>query len=169
MDNLSQKELKKSIIEANPKLDKIDILTRTFKAFVAKMFEHTLTRKAKEGDDRLEFDAMAVVKKNLISEFRKAELGEYQRSVKWYEDLFDTSGNSLSEILAKTGLKCHMAFKDRLNKIIMNSSETKSFKPWPQWDKELCVSVSNICGESMEKYGYGGEEMWQKMIGAGGY
>jgi hypothetical protein len=83
-----QKELKKSVLKADPKFDKVDILRQIFKAYVAKMFEHVLSKKRK---DRLEADAMMVTRKNLISEFRKAELGEIQRSVKWYEELFDTA------------------------------------------------------------------------------
>ena len=88
-----QKDLKKSILEADPKLDKIELLTDVFKAYTAKMFEHVLGKKE---DNRLEFDAMIQVKRNLIDEFRKTELGEYQRSEKWYEDLFD---QTMQEIL----------------------------------------------------------------------
>ena len=81
-----QKELKKSILNADEKLDRKELLIDIFKAYTAKMFEHVLGRK---GENRLEFDALVVVKRNLISEFRKTELGEYQKSVKWYEDLFE--------------------------------------------------------------------------------
>ena len=89
-----QKVLRDSVLKADPvKFDKKELLTDIFKSYVAKLFEIVLS--GKKGN-RLEFDAMIQVKANLISEFRKTELGEYQQSVKWYEDLFDTA---MQEIL----------------------------------------------------------------------
>ena len=89
-----QKDLRDSVLKADPvKFDKKELLTDIFKSYVAKLFEIVLS--GKKGN-RLEFDAMIQVKANLISEFRKTELGEYQQSVKWYEDLFDTA---MQEIL----------------------------------------------------------------------
>ena len=82
-----QKELKDSIFNSDAtKVDRGELLTDIFKAYVAKLFEFNLGRKQK---DRLEVDVMTEVKRNLINEFRNAELGEYQKSTKWYEDLFD--------------------------------------------------------------------------------
>jgi hypothetical protein len=81
-----QKELKNSIFNADPALDRHELLIDIFKAYVAKLFEMVL---AKKGKDRLEVDAMVVVKRNLIDEFRKTDLAEYQRPVDWYEDLFE--------------------------------------------------------------------------------
>jgi len=81
-----QKELKNSIFNADPKLDKRELLIDIFKAFVAKLFEMVI---AKKGKNRLEVDAMVTVKRNLINEFRQSELGEYQRSVEQYEQLFE--------------------------------------------------------------------------------
>ena len=89
-----QKVLRDSVLKADPvKFDKKELLTDIFKSYVAKLFEIVLSRKK---GNRLEFDAMIQVKANLISEFRNTELGEYQQSVKWYEDLFDTA---MQEIL----------------------------------------------------------------------
>ena len=87
-----QKMLKKSILYADPMMDKTELLEDIFKTYVAKMFEHTMTK----GDDRIEFEAMVTVKSNLINEFRRTELGEEQRSVEWYEKLFD---KTMQEIL----------------------------------------------------------------------
>ena len=82
-----QKELKKSIFGSDAtKVDREELLTDIFKAYVAKLFEYNLS---KEKKDRIEFGAMVEIKRNLISEFRKTELGEYQKSTEWYEDLFD--------------------------------------------------------------------------------
>lgn len=86
-----QKELKKSIINVDPRLDKKDVLEDIFKTYVAKMFELVLAKSKDPEQGRIEFDAMVQIKRNLISEFRDAELGEHQRSVEWYEDLFDAT------------------------------------------------------------------------------
>ena len=94
-----QKELKDRIFNADPmKLDRRELLEDVFKIYVAKLFEFNLGRK---GKDRLEVDAMVEVKRNLIDEFRKTELGEYQQSVKWYEDMFDST---VQEILNDAAL-----------------------------------------------------------------
>lgn len=86
-----QTDLKNSIFNADPKLDRNELLTDIFKSYVAKLFEMTL----KKG--RLPYDALVTIKANLISEFRNAELSEYQKSVEWYEKTFD---ETIKEILA---------------------------------------------------------------------
>ena len=83
-----QEELEKSVLEADEKLDKEELLTDIFKSFVAKMFEHLLTR-GKKGMTQLRMDEVVAVKQNLINEFRQASLGEYQKPTVWYEDLFE--------------------------------------------------------------------------------
>lgn len=83
-----QKELEDSIFKAEDGIDKKELLVQIFKSFVAKLFEHVLGRK---GADRLELSALVEVKRNLINEFRNAKLSEYQRSEKFYEELFDTT------------------------------------------------------------------------------
>ncbi|MCK5641411.1 MAG: hypothetical protein KAJ19_11460 [Gammaproteobacteria bacterium] len=92
-----QKDLHDSIFDADPKLDRRELLTDIFKAYTAKMFEFVITRR-KDPENRLPFDAIVEVKKNLISEFRKAALSEHQQSVEWYEKLFDAT---VQEILAE--------------------------------------------------------------------
>lgn len=87
-----QKELRNSVFNADPKLNRKELLEDIFKSYVAKMFEFVLSKK---GKDRLEFNAMVTVKRNLINEFRKADLGEYQKSVEWYENTFE---NTIKEI-----------------------------------------------------------------------
>lgn len=81
-----QEDLKKSIFNADEKIDKKELLKDIFKSFVAKMFEHVLSRK---GNDRLPFDVLVTVKKNLINEFRSANLSEHQQTEQWYNDLFE--------------------------------------------------------------------------------
>jgi len=85
-----QKELKNAIINADPKLNRIELLTDIFKSYVAKMFELVITKKG------LPFESLVKIKENLITEFRSADLAEYQRSVEWYENLFN---NTVKEIL----------------------------------------------------------------------
>jgi len=94
-----QKELKKSIFESDPnKIDKHDLLKQIFKAYVAKLFEYNLSKKR---EDRLEFGVLVEVKRNLISEFRKTDLGEYQKSTGWYEYIFDKTIKEIFEEAAK--------------------------------------------------------------------
>jgi len=82
-----KKELENSILNADPKQDRVELLEMIFKSYVAKTLEYTLRKRT----NRIELAAMKEIRRNLISEFRKAELGEYQKSVKQYEDLFNTA------------------------------------------------------------------------------
>ena len=94
-----QKELKDSIFNSDAdKVDRDELLEDIFKSYVAKLFEFTLKR---TGDNRLEVDAMIETKRNLISEFRNTELAEYQKSVKWYEDMFDATVKEILNDAAK--------------------------------------------------------------------
>jgi len=92
-----QKDLENSILNADPNVDRIQLLEDVFKSFVAKMFEFVVS---KTGKDRLPFDALVTVQKNLISEFRSASLGEYQRSVEWYDELFNKTVREILEFAA---------------------------------------------------------------------
>jgi hypothetical protein len=78
-----QADLESSISNADPKLDKKELLVDIFKMYVAKLFELKLK------DSRLEFGVLVQIKSNLINEFRKASLAEIQMSVEQYEKLFD--------------------------------------------------------------------------------
>jgi len=82
-----QKELKGSIFNADPKQDRNELLTIIFKSYVAKCLEYTLKNKT----NRIEHSAMLQIRRNLINEFRNTEIGEYQKSVEQYEDLFDVA------------------------------------------------------------------------------
>lgn len=83
-----QKELKKSIIYADEKLNRHELRDDIFKSYVAKLFEVALT---KNESGKLEVNALHQIRRNLIDEFRSADLGEYQKSVEYYEHLFDTA------------------------------------------------------------------------------
>lgn len=94
-----QKELKDSIFKSDAtKIDRHELLEDIFKSCVAKLFEFNLGRSKK---DRLESGVMVEVKRNLINEFRGAELSEYQKTVKWYEDKFDDTIQEIFNDAAK--------------------------------------------------------------------
>jgi hypothetical protein len=94
-----QKELESSIENADIKLDRSELLEDIFKIYVAKLFELCLNKS--KAQNRLPFDALVEVKKNIISEFRKASLGMIQKSVEQYEELFE---KTVQEIVNDAGL-----------------------------------------------------------------
>ena len=86
------KELAESVKKSQME-DKAEYISMVFKSYVAKLLEMVLQRSGREA---LETGAIDEVKKNLIVEFRKAKLGNYQRSIEQYEELFD---KTIQEIL----------------------------------------------------------------------
>ena len=85
-----QSELEKSILNADIKLNRSELLIDIFKAYIAKLMEKMLIH------GRIPFEAVVQIKRNLINEFRSALLAEYQMSVEQYEKLFD---ETVKEIL----------------------------------------------------------------------
>jgi len=83
-----QKELRKHIFNSDEKLNRHELLNDIFKSYVARCLEFAL-RKNKDG--KLEASALHQIRRNLIDEFRSTELGEYQRSIEYYEHLFDVA------------------------------------------------------------------------------
>ena len=83
-----QEDLEKSILQADPDINRDELLVDIFKSFVAKMFEFVLSR-GKDEEKRLPSAAVVEIKNNLINEFRQASLDQHQKPVEWYEDLFD--------------------------------------------------------------------------------
>ena len=86
-----QEDLKKTIFNADVKIDRNELLVDIFKSYVAKLFERVLKK------EKIPFDALVTIKNNLISEFRKTDLSEYQKSNDQYEKLFD---DTVKEILS---------------------------------------------------------------------
>ncbi len=79
-------ELKKSIFTVEPN-KREDLLKLIFKNYVAKLL---IVLKEKTGVvNDLEAEMLTEVRGNLIREFRAAPLDNSQRSVKFYEGLFD--------------------------------------------------------------------------------
>lgn len=92
-----QEDLEKSVLQADPKIDREELLVDIFKQFVARMFEFVLSRGAKN-ETRLPAAAVIEIKNNLINEFRQASLEKHQKPVEWYEELFDkTVGEIFTE------------------------------------------------------------------------
>lgn len=69
----------------DPKLSKREMLEDIFKTYVAKMLE----RNVMANKNRLESKYLTMLKGYLITEFRNAELGEFQISEEMYSNLFD--------------------------------------------------------------------------------
>lgn len=80
-----QKELENSVLRADTKLKRDELLVDIFKTYVAKMME----RNVRDNKHRLEEGFINAMRGYLISEFRKAKLGEYQMSEGQYSKLFD--------------------------------------------------------------------------------
>jgi hypothetical protein len=97
-----QEDLKNSIF--NTELDRTELLTDIFKSFVAKLFEHVLSRK-KNNQSRLSVGELVEVKRNLINEFRTAPLAEHQKSVEWYDNLFETTVKEIFESAQHQGIE----------------------------------------------------------------
>ena len=89
-----QEELKKSIFNADPKIDRKELLIDIFKSYVAKLFEVVLKKKG------MPYDSLVEVKNNIIREFRATDLAEYQKSVEQYEELFDTTVKEILDYAA---------------------------------------------------------------------
>jgi hypothetical protein len=83
-----QEDLEKSVLQADPNINREELLEDIFKSFVAKMFEFVLSR-GKSSETRLPAAAVIEIKNNLINEFRQASLEKHQKPVEWYEELFD--------------------------------------------------------------------------------
>ena len=94
-----QKELENSINNADVKLNRKELLEDIFKIYVAKLFELALQKSATK--DRMPYDALVEIKRNLISEFRAASLEMNQLSVEKYEQLFEST---VQEIVNDAGL-----------------------------------------------------------------
>ena len=94
-----QKELQSSIENADPKLDRKELLEDIFKIYVAKLFEICIQKS--NTPDRIPYEALVEVKRNIIDEFRNASLGMLQKSVEQYEVLFE---KTVQEIVNDAGL-----------------------------------------------------------------
>ena len=89
-----QRDLKNSIFNADPKLDRKELIKDIFKAYVAKLFENVVV------NGRMPYDVVVQVRNNLISEFRLTELSEYQMSIEQYELLFDETVKEILDLAA---------------------------------------------------------------------
>lgn len=46
----------------------------------------------------------------------------------------------------------------------INTCRKNTFPAWPEWSNKMCLQLYNICGYTMEKYGYGIETEWIEKI-----
>ncbi len=93
------KDLENTILNADPKLNKHELLEDIFKIYVAKLFELIL-KKSNTGN-RIPFDSIVEMKRNLINGFRQASLAEYQVSYDQYDELFESTVKEIFEEAAK--------------------------------------------------------------------
>ena len=91
-----QKELKKQVFESNLKMSRGEILEDIFKSYVAKMLEQNVRKNL----GRLEADFVLALKGYMITEFRKADLAEFQKSEAQYSGLFDAAMKEIYEFAA---------------------------------------------------------------------
>lgn len=86
MQKTFQEQLRDTILnKCDPKLSKREMLEDIFKTYVAKMMEQNVMA----NKNRLESKFLVMLKGHLITEFRRAELGEFQISEEMYSNLFD--------------------------------------------------------------------------------
>lgn len=90
--NKFQKSLSDAILNRDQKLNPKELLIDIFKTYVAKMMEQNVIA----NNGRLEADYINQMKGYLITEFKDADLGDYNLSIKAYSELFD---DSFKEIL----------------------------------------------------------------------
>jgi len=83
-----KKSLEDSINNADPRLDKDELLEDIFKTSVAKLLQFSMENGSGKKKDRLEMGALLTAKRELIAEFRSATLDQHQKSVEQYEELF---------------------------------------------------------------------------------
>lgn len=88
-----------------------------------------------------------------------------------FEDLFNEEGDYSSFIhLFKfisdfpDGFKVRWNLKPELLNVKVNPSERKEFPEWRKWSEEEAKILFRHCGDLMEKFNYGKEPAWQKMI-----
>ena len=91
-DEVFQRRLSDMVKNCDPKLDPREVLVATFKTYIAGMLEQNV----RNNYGRLEEKYVNMIKAHLITDFRQADLGDFQLSVKRYEDMF---AETLKEIL----------------------------------------------------------------------
>lgn len=96
MDYDFQKVLEKSIMGADEKIDRKELIVIVFKTYIAKLLEVSMQK----AGGVLRFEVIKVIRDNLINEFRKASLDMYQLPEEKYSDIFD---ETMEEILTHAG------------------------------------------------------------------
>jgi hypothetical protein len=109
------------------KQSKKEVLVDIFKMTVAKLFEIQIDKS--RAADRLEFDQLVMVKRNVISLFRGAELSEDQMSEEQYDKLFDAT---VQEIMNEAS-HAHEGHDSATNdqQLLVNAREYHAMKGMP--------------------------------------
>jgi hypothetical protein len=103
-----------------------------------------------------------VFKNNLITKFQESKIPYLPVR---FEDLFqgDQPARTLNQIIEFTGMSV-IEDLDHYNNEPINVSNKRNIPDWENWSVDMCKQIEAICGELMEKFGYGGEPEWQKKI-----
>lgn len=83
--------------------------------------------------------------------------GRYHRLA--FEDLFVGEATGLKQLVELCDLPWKPNFRDSLG-TRANASRRKSFPHWRDWSDEMAQDVHCVCGELMNRYGYGREPEW---------
>lgn len=83
-----------------------------------------------------------------------------------FEDLFNTE-NSAEDLFGRIadfiGLPRITGIRDRLREPANTSAKT-DFPEWHEWTPRQASQLQSLCGERMNKYGYGGEGEWDEKV-----
>lgn len=101
-------------------------------------------------------------KNRVIEKVKKADI-PYLRVR--FEDIF--GGNNpeehLNSILEFIGLPRVRDVHHRFSNAV-NPGKKRTFPPWSAWSKEKCTQLQGYCGDTMRRYGYGGEPAWLEKL-----
>lgn len=84
-----------------------------------------------------------------------------------FEDFFGSLAPEqwLNQILRFMGLP-EVSGVSELFRCPVNPNKGQSFPKWPDWSPWQCHRLYILCGDRMERYGYGGEQAWMEKIEA---
>lgn len=132
-----QKELENSILNADPNLDKKELLQDVFKSYVSKCLELLVSK-----SNTIPYGAITEVQGNLIREFRAASLAEYQLSVEQYETLFKKAMEEICTLAAAAHPGVDTAIIDQNQILDVNAEGLAAQKGFVRNDSGLFVPAN---------------------------
>lgn len=127
MDVLS-KALKDAVFSpGNNARPKEEVIKYLFKHAVSKLFEEAMVNT--KATKNLQFEAVLNAKRGLINLFRSAELAEHQKSVEWYENLFDGTVKEILEFASARHTGEDLISLDNTREFSINPAKLSDIKP----------------------------------------